>query len=210
MTITAKDMIDAMAGIAYAVEPDGSILAVGRRGWRLFAVENGAVDLADTEPFIGRNLFEFLAGEDVQRAYARMLERIRQGEPQITFPCHCDAPGISRDMRMTITPLRHNRSLRGFLFQSITLAERTRPPIRLYEFNGDDFPEDTPLLGMCSLCERVCPGPHDCSDATAPWMEAESYYARGGTSQVRISHTVCPFCFGHWVQGWGGTPSPEF
>lgn len=210
MTITVQTILDAMAGVAYAVEPDGRILAVGRRGWRLFALENGAVELAETESLIGRNLLDFLAGEGVRRAYARMLERIRQGEPQITFPCHCDSPGICRDMRMTITPLRRNRMLRGFLFQSITLAEHTRPPIRLYEFDGDHSSEDAPLLGMCSLCERVCPGPEDCSDVTAPWMEAESYYARGGSSHVRISHTVCPLCFRHWVQGWTGTPPPGF
>lgn len=210
MTITAQTILDAMAGVAYAVEPDGRILAVGRRGWRLFAVENGALDLAETDTVLGRNLFEYLSGEDVHHAYGRMLDRIRQGEPQLTFPCHCDAPGVSRDMRMTITPLRRNRSLRAVLFQSITLAERSRPPIRLYEFAGDSYPESVPLLGMCSLCERVCPGPDDCSDVTAPWMEAESYYAHGGSSQVRISHTVCPFCFRQWVQGWTGTPPPEF
>ena len=209
MTITAQTVLDAMTGVAYAVEPDGAILAVGRRGWRLFAVENGALDLAESGAVVGRNLFEFLCGEEVKHAYGRMLERIRQGEPQLTFPCHCDSPSLSRQMRMTITPLRRNRSLRAVLFQSITMAERARPPIRLYEFAGESYPESVPLLGMCSLCERVCPSP-DCSEVSAPWMEAERYYARGGSSQVRISHTVCPFCFRNWVQGWTGSPPPEF
>lgn len=210
MSITVQTVMDALAGVAYAVEPDGRILCVGRRGWRLFAVENQVVELAEADLFVGRNLFDCLAGEDVRHAYARMLERIRQGEPQITLPCRCDAPAITRDMRMTITPLKRNRSVRAFLFQSITLSERTRPPIRLYEFGGDNYPDTVPLLGMCSLCERVCPGPSDCSDRTAPWMEAESYYAHGGSSRVRISHTVCPYCFGTWVQGWTGAAPLEF
>lgn len=210
MTVSAQSLLDAMAGVSYLIAPDGRILGIGHRGWRLFAVESGALDLAEPEPLIGRNLFDFIAGQEVHAAYGRMLERIRLGEPQVTLPCRCDAPGITRDMRMTITPLKRNRALLAFLFQSITLTERTRPPVRLYEFDGRDYPDTVPLLGMCSLCERVCPGPEDCSQRTAPWMEAESYYARGGSSQVRISHTVCPYCFGQWVQGWTGTPPPEF
>lgn len=210
MTITPQAILDALAGVAYAVDLDGRILCIGRRGWRLFAIENGALDLADADALVGRNLFDFLAGENVRQAYARMLERIRLGEPQLMLPCHCDAPAITREMRMAITPLKRSRTVRAFLFQSITLCEHARPPIRLYEFSGDNYPESVPLLGMCSLCERVCPGPADCGEVGAPWMEAESYYAHGGSSRVRISHTVCPVCFRHWVQGWAGTPPPEF
>lgn len=210
MTITAQTILDALAGVAYMVDVDNRILGIGRRGWRLFAVESGALDLAEPEPLIGRDLFDFITGDDVRGAYEYMLGRVRLGEPQITLPCRCDAPAVTRDMRMTITPLRRHRAVQAYLFQSITLAEHARPPVRLYEFAGHDYPDTVPLLGMCSLCERVCPGPHDCSERTAPWMEAESYYARGGSSQVRISHTVCPTCFGQWVRGWTGQPPPEF
>ncbi|HLO75941.1 MAG TPA: hypothetical protein VK196_05740 [Magnetospirillum sp.] len=210
MPLTVQTIMDALAGVAYATDLDGRILCIGQRGWRLFAVENGALGLANPDVFIGTNLFDALAGADVRMAYARLLERVRRGEPQITLPCRCDAPGVSRDMRMTITPLRRNRTVRGVLFQSITLAERTRPPIRLFEFADQGYPESVPLLGMCSLCERVCPPWADCEDQAAQWMEPERYYAEGGTSQVRISHTVCSGCFRHWVQGWTGMPPPEF
>lgn len=210
MTLTTQTLMDALAGVAYAIDQDGTITAVGRRGWRLFAVDSGAVDLADSQSVVGRNLFDFLTGEEVRTAYARILERLRKGEPQVTLPCRCDAPGIVREMRMTVTPLKRTRSLHGFLFQSIALAERTRPPIRLYEFAQQSHPQTAPLLGMCSLCERVCPPGADCSDPAAPWMEAESYYAGGGSSHVNISHTVCSGCFRQWVQGWTGRPPPDF
>lgn len=210
MPLAPQTILDALTGIAYVTDLEGRIICVGRRGWRLFAVDNGAVDLADADNFVGHNLFDFLAGEEVRTAYRRLLERLRLGEPQISLPCHCDAPGLVRDMRMTITALRQHRVLRGFLFQSITIAEHTRPPMRLFEFARPQNMESAPLIAMCSLCERVSPPEADCGDHAAPWLEAEQYYARGGSSHVRISHTVCPSCFRQWVQGWTGTSPPQF
>jgi hypothetical protein len=204
MSVSVQSVMDALAGVAYAVDLDGRILSIGRRGWRLFAMENHAVELADPDKLIGRNLFDFILGEDVRAAYARMLERIRLGEPQITVPCRCDAPDITRDMHMTVTPLKRGRSIHAYLFQCISLSEHTRPPIALFEFARAR--EGAPLLSMCSMCERVCQAFEDgCADP-APWMEAERYYAHGGSSVVRISHTVCPQCFRHWVQGMTGRP----
>lgn len=203
MITSAQTMIDALAGVAYATDSEGRIELIGRRGWSLFAADSGAPEVADRDLFIGRHLFDFVAGDDVRAAYARLFQRIRQGEPQIVVPCHCDGPAVVRDMRLSITPLRHGRALRGFLFQSLPVSERTRPPMPLYEFChvGLPHPETAPLLGMCSLCERVC-----LADDGESWVEAEVYYAKGGTSHVRISHTVCPSCFRHWVEGWSSQP----
>lgn len=209
MNLTAQTVMDSMAGVVYATDPAGTIISIGSRGWRLFAAESGAPDVAERDRFIGRNLFDIIAGDDVRAAYGRLLDRVRSGEPQITLPCRCDAPNITREMRMTITPLRRGRALHGFLFQSLSVAEHTRPPLNLFTF-ATDLPETTPLLGMCSLCERVCVEVERCSDLQAAWLEAECYYARGGSSHVRISHTVCPLCFRRWVEGWTGAPPPEF
>lgn len=209
MNLTVQNVMDAMAGVTYAVDPYGWITSIGNRGWRMFAVDNSAPEVAERERYVGRNLFEFVSGDDVRVAYERLLNRVRHGEPLITLPCHCDSPSVTREMRMTITPLRRGRVLHGFLFQSLSLAERMRPPLNLFTFSSD-YPETTPILGMCSLCERVCVEVERCSDLQAAWLEAESYYARGGSSQVRISHTVCPLCFRRWVEGWTGAPPPEF
>jgi len=200
--------MDALAGVAYAIDLDGRITSIGRRGWRLFAVESGSPELADTDPFIGCPLLDYITGTDVRAAYERLLERVRRGEPLVALPCHCDGPAVAREMRMTISPLKRGRALQGYLIQSIPVSEHTRPPIQLFAFATEHYPDTVPLLGMCSLCERVCAADGDKSGAT--WMEAEQYYARGGSSRVRISHTVCPDCFGRWVQGWTGLPPPDF
>lgn len=207
MTITSQAIIDALAGVAYLIDLHSHIVSIGRRGWRMFAAESGAPEVAEAANFLNRNLFDFVAGEDVRGAYCRLLERVRQGEPQVVLPCHCDGPAVTRAMRMTISPVRNGRTLKGYLFQSIALAEHARPPLDLYTFTAH-YPESVPLIGMCSLCERVCPPGSD--EMSAAWMEAEGYYARGGSSRVRISHTVCPNCFGRWVQGWTGQPPLEF
>lgn len=207
MSISAQSVMDALAGVTYAVDLDGRILGIGRPGWRLFALENHAVELADPDGLIGSNLFDFISGDEVRAGYARMLERIRQGESQLTLPCRCDAPDIARDMRMIITPLKRGRAVRAFLFQSLPLSERSRPPISLFEFAR--YSDEARLLAMCSLCERVCQAPaEDCTDPLL-WMDAERYYACGGTSEVRISHTVCPQCFHQWVQSMTGREPGE-
>jgi hypothetical protein len=208
MTVTSQAVMDALAGVAYAIDLDGRITSVGRRGWRLFAVESGAPELADTSLFIDRPLFDFITGEDVRAAYGRLLERVRLGEPLVALPCHCDGPTVAREMRMTISPLKRGRALQGYLFQSIPVSEHIRPPIQLFAFATEHYPDTVPLLGMCSLCERVCAADSGTTDKR--WMEAERYYANGGSSRVRISHTVCPDCFSRWVQGWTGLPPPEF
>lgn len=203
MTSTAQTILDALAGVAYATDDDGRIDIIGRRGWSVFAADNSAPDVAERERYLGRNLFDFISGDEVRTAYGRLLHRIRRGEPLIVVPCRCDAPTVSRDMRMCISPIKHRGVHRGFLFQSIALTERTRPPIRLFDFPQyeSDYSDAVPLLGMCSLCERVCPEIN-----SEQWLEAEAYYAHGGSSQVRISHTVCTSCFRRWVEGWSGVP----
>ncbi|MBC7906244.1 MAG: hypothetical protein H7Y60_05790 [Rhodospirillaceae bacterium] len=207
--MTAQNVMDSVAGVTYATDPTGTIISIGARGWRLFAAESATPEIAEREHFIGRNLFEFIAGDDVRAGYERLLDRVRSGEPQIALPCRCDAPSMAREMRLTITPLRRGRALHGFLFQSLTLAEHPRPPLNLFTFTTE-FGETVPLLGMCSLCERVCVDVDRCSDVHAAWLDAERYYANGGSSQVRISHTVCPLCFRRWVEGWTGAPPPVF
>ncbi len=207
MKFAAQNILDALPGVAYVVDAGGIIAGVGRRGWRLFAAEAGALDLADPQSVVGSSLFDFMAGDDVRHAYERIFERLRRGEPHITMPCRCDSPGVVRDMRLSLTPIRHQRTVTAYLFQSITLSERTRPPISLFEFASHHYPETVPMLAMCSMCERVNPEPGDGEEG---WMQAEHYYACGGTSQVRISHTICPACFRQWVQGWTGTPPPAF
>lgn len=207
MTTAAQSVLDALEGVSYMVDADGVILSIGRPGWRAFALDNGAPALAEPAAVVGHDLFEFIAGAEVRGAYRTLLDRVRKGEPEVILPCHCDSPSLARDMRMTISPVRRGRGKApGFLFHSIPLAEFARPPIPLYDFRGHPSDGGVPVIAMCSLCERICPiplGPNSLADEwQRQWVDAETYYARGGRSEVGISHTVCPDCFGAWVAPW--------
>lgn len=205
MTSRHQQLLDALEGIAYTTDPQARLTAIGRRGWREFAADNGAPELADTAALIGRSLFDFIAGDPVRDAFRQVMERAAASGRQVLLPCRCDGPGIVRDTRLTVSALRRGRAFEGYLFHAIPLAEHARPPLALFDFAARR-PEDQPLLGMCSLCERVSPGG---GERPMDWLDAEAYYARGGTSWVRISHTICPDCFARWIADWTGkTPRP--
>jgi hypothetical protein len=70
-----EDILDAVDGIAYAVDAENRIVAVGRRRWDRFAVENGAPELR-AEKIIGRNLFEFVSGSEVRQIYSDLADRV--------------------------------------------------------------------------------------------------------------------------------------
>lgn len=203
MPLRIQQLLDALDGIAYVTDGDTRLVAVGRRGWREFAEENGAPELADGNKLLGRSIFEFIAGDTVKDAFRHVLERAAATGREVLLPCRCDGPEIVRDMRLTISALRRSHGIDGFLFQSIQLTEHARPPLALYDFRALQGAQ-RPLLAMCSLCQRVW---FDRGDGAPVWLDAETYYAHGGSSWVRISHTICPDCFSRWVAGWSGTPS---
>jgi hypothetical protein len=47
---------------------------------------------------------------------------------------------------------------------------------------------------MCSYCQRVA-WPPGRARRRREWIEAEEYYRRGGASEIRISHGICPPCY---------------
>lgn len=82
------------------------------------------------------------------------------------------------------------------LYQSQQLSAVARPWMSVFEAERllhrlrDEA--KLPILSMCGFCQRIA-WP---SSTPAEWIEAEEYYARGGASDVRISHGVCRDCAG--------------
>ena len=91
-----------------------------------------------------------------------------------------------------MTPIYSGGICTGFLFQSVELDSRQRPAIDLFDISAIDqrARPDYPLIIMCSWCQRFHYPPVTGKD----WLEAEAYYAAGGTSKVRISHGICDDC----------------
>ena len=201
-SVAVESLLDAMEGVAYLVAHDGIIAAVGREGWRSFAQDNYAPALAEAAAVIGRPLLNFIHGEAVRRAYEGYLEVLRSGRRRaLSFEFSCDSPTLARRMRLCISTVQEGAAPAGFLFQSLLLEERTRPPVSLFDARviaaAFQATGDLPLLTMCSYCQRVA---DEVEGGRREWIAAETYYRHGGSSAVRISHGICPRCMKERVE----------
>lgn len=194
--IDVQTVLDAMEGVAYAVDPAGHLLGCGRPNWDRFLARNQGSAWLGAEQIVGRNLFEFIHGTEVAtryRSWMRSLAAANLGP--LTFDFRCDAPGERREMRMAITRLERGGRLFGFLFQATTLTAAARPPLNVYDSEAVLAARvreaALPLVRTCSFCQRLGWPPHGEPEA---WVEAEDYYRLGGVSQVRLSHGICPGC----------------
>jgi hypothetical protein len=96
---------------------------------------------------------------------------------------------------VAITPLRLGAGVQCLLFQSLTVDELVRPPIDLFDFKAVSElikgRRQLPIITLCSFCQRV---DRPATQGEPSWIDAEEYYRMGGTSDVRISHGLCPDC----------------
>lgn len=186
--------LDVMDGLAFRIDRAGIIQDVGANHWDAFAAANGAPEL-QASTVISRSLFSYIEGEQVRTYLRQVLDRIAE-DPNWCWvlPFRCDAPDRERGICQSLRPIFSGQDCTGFLFQSIEQYSRQRPPIHLYNFktihqlNSED--PTTPIVQMCSWCQRVKYEP--ISDDT--WINAEDYYAKGGRTNVRLSHGICSRC----------------
>ena len=181
-------------GICYTTDLAGVIQAVGFPNWDKFSRDNSAPDLAASS-VIGRNILDFVNGDEVKQQLAKFMDEIASGKrARWIVPYRCDSPDRTRKMRLSITAIQDDgKTTDGLLFQSILLAEAGRPAIGLFDFEARQqmwANESLPILAMCSYCQMV----KDADHSKDEWVAAEAYYAMGGTSEVRLSHGICPPC----------------
>jgi hypothetical protein len=195
----AQAILDALDGIAYIVDPQGRIAAFGQKRWDRFAEENGARELIGAEHVIGRPLFDFVTGAEVQESYRLYMAGLQRDPTEsVTFSFRCDGPSVMRELHMAITALHDGASLQGFLFHSVPLFENYRPALNIYDFKAIRQALRTdakrPILAVCSYCLRLRHPPGS-TEHDGAWIAAEEYYRQGGTSDVRLSHGICPECY---------------
>lgn len=186
--------LDAMDGLVFVTDRAAIIQEVGATNWNAFATRNGAPELK-VETVINRNLFDFIEGKPVRDEFRKVLERISQ-HPSWSWvlPFRCDAPDLERTLCQCLRPIFTGPDCTGFFFQTVEQHARTRPPVPLFDFKTlhkqAQTNADLPDVRMCSWCQRVQYPPLFGQD----WLRAEDYYAGGGCSKVRVSHTICDDC----------------
>ena len=186
--------VDQTDGLVFVTERDGTICDIGTTNWDAFAKENGAPEL-QAKNVVGRNLFEFIQGEQVQDQFRKVLDTIST-DPNWCWvlPYRCDSPGRERTMCQSLRPIFTDNVCTGFIFHSVEQASRQRPPIELFNFKAIEKAaaedDSLPVVNMCSWCQRVQMDAIGGSD----WLKAEDYYAAGGRTDVRLSHGICEQC----------------
>ena len=183
-----------MDGIACAVDTEDRVIAVGRRRWDRFAIENGTPELC-ADSIVGRNLFEFVSAPDMRQAYresGRKNHLVRGAglDCRSLRQPRCRAGAAPVDCSAAAS----QTSGPGLLFQAQIVGRTIRPPIDIFDFeallSALKQEPDLPIVAMCSFCQRLRrPGAGD-----DDWVSAETYYRLGGTSRARISHGLCADC----------------
>jgi hypothetical protein len=82
------------------------------------------------------------------------------------------------------------------LYQSQVVTETPRLPLGLLSMDrrATDGPRPhAALVVLCSFCHDVV-WPVGALEPDQSWIGLEDYYRRGGTSQVAVSHGICPTC----------------
>ena len=189
-------LIESIDGIAYLVDRAGRIVAYGQSRWNAFAEANDAPELCQPDNIIGLTLLDAVHGRSVRETYHQLMSEVLDGQqPGFAFGYRCDAPGIVREMRMSITPVGAKGEVTGLLFQSVILHTAARLPLDIFRFRDTNAVlghDDRPVLALCSYCQRVRASTRN--GQGDEWISAEKYYQRGGSPDVRITHGVCNDC----------------
>lgn len=187
-----QGLLEALDGVAWLTDREGIIDAVGVAGWTDFAEAAEAAAPAPQD-ILGRSLFSFMLGPDIQDHYRKLHEAAWSGQRRIAITIRCDAPDMQRRIRLAMTPLMRSGDVVGVLYQCQILSERARPPIRFLSPQAAVealIADKAPILNICSFCANVAM-PEVMGGA---WLAAEEYYRQGGQSDVRLSHGICPSC----------------
>jgi hypothetical protein len=153
-------------------------------GYYRFAEENGWGGAGES---LGRSLWDFVAGDDLERLERMLVRRIRDETRSVELPFRCDGPEVRREMDLEIAA---NSSGRYVVFSA-----RMRSEVRREEAQpllAPRAPRGDPTLTMCGWCDRFLAG--------GEWVEVEEVAIRLGLFRLdelpEIGHQICPDCTG--------------
>lgn len=188
-----EDWLNAMDGVAYLVAPDGTIIAVGQKGWGDFARAVGGHSPTTAE-VVRHSLFDLISGAEAKHAFKAVHKRVATLTTKaLTYEYRCDAPDLERLMKMSISALTSQGRLLGVLYQSTVLSSKERVPLAFLSSGEAALNEHRlsklPFVTICQFCADVT-----MAAWKGDWVRPTDYYRRGGDDAVRLSHGICPTC----------------
>lgn len=193
LPFSAEALLQAVSGVAYAVDRDGVILG----GPFMPQGDIPALRRRDHDLGVGRNLFEVVKGDAVRDGYLQLHRAVWTGITEaVGFNYRCDEPATERHMWMSLSRIAGDTGTIAILYQSIIIRELSRPPLPLFAF---ERPATAGTIGadgmvtLCAYCQRVA-WPQRTGPGEAEWIEAAEFYRRGGRTDVVVSHGLCEAC----------------
>lgn len=189
-----RDVMNALEGVVYATDLNGTLTFVAAGAWDEFANGNGAPGLT-SDLVLGVSLFDMIDGDEIREAYRALHDDIVAGaRARVVFTYRCDGPALERMMRMSVTRLELDGRAVGVLYQSVMLEERIRPPASMWLRGGDAASPAAPTVAFCSSCARVAwRDPRKPRDGLT-WMSVQDFHAQGGPNPASPAQHICPEC----------------
>lgn len=196
LLFSAEALLQAVSGVAYAVDRDGIILGFSR-GPFMPEGDIPAMQRRDHGLAIGNSLFEIVRGEPVRQGYLQLHRAVWTGATEaVGFNYRCDGPATERHMWMSLSRIAGESGTVAILYQSIIIREVSRPPLPLFAFDrpaaAGTVPADR-MVTLCAYCQRVA-WPQRTGPGEQEWIEAVEFYRRGGRTDVVVSHGLCEPC----------------
>lgn len=168
--------------VRYAIDASDRIADVDD-AWIRFARDNGAPHLT-REAVVGREIWEFIAGEEVRSLYAILFQKVRSRDTAIILPFRCDSPAIRRHMRLVISP----RSAETIRLEALLETIEPRPFVAVL---NPDVPRSDRAVEICAFCMRIHFSPRR-------WAEVEDVVVRmrlfTEPRPPALRQSVCPEC----------------
>jgi hypothetical protein len=170
--------------LSYAIDNEDRLIRVDD-GYYRFAAENGWEGAGDS---LGRSIWDFVAGHDVQKLQRLLLRRVREGVRDVELPFRCDGPDVTREMDIRIAA---DKTGRVVLFSAKLRSEEEREePQPLLDHNAPR--DESDFLSMCAWCDRFL--------VEGEWVEVEEAAKRlelfRRTKMPVLDHGICPECSG--------------
>jgi hypothetical protein len=167
--------------LSYAIDDQDHLIKVDA-GYYRFAEENGWDGAGSS---LGRSLWDFVAGQEMQKLQRLLLRRIRDEVREVELPFRCDGPDVRREMKIRIVSHSSGRTV---MFAAHLDSEESRDEPQ--PVLDPDAPRGDDLLAMCGWCDRF--------EVDGEWVEVEEAARRlelfRRSELPALDHGVCSAC----------------
>jgi len=167
--------------VSYWIDGTDTIVKVNQV-WDRFALGNDGGDAVLSSKVVGRNVFDFISGDETRMYLGALLQHARYLNRTVVRPYRCDSPALRRYMEMQVSPDADGLVR---LDHVLLRAEPYEVPV-VYRHESDP---DAEALFRCSVCSNL--------QVADRWFAPEDARILCGMpcdKPIPVRYAVCPSC----------------